>query len=44
MEILFVTKNYKYEDPFGNEHAYLFSYRGVDIHPDSLIPDIKTCQ
>jgi hypothetical protein len=38
---------YKYDDPFGNEHTYLFSYEGgggVDIHPDNLSPNIKTCQ
>jgi hypothetical protein len=27
-----------------NTQTYLFSYRGVDIHPDSLSPDIETCQ
>jgi hypothetical protein len=41
---LFRTNNYKYNDPFGNEHTYLFSYGGVAIHPDALSPDIKTCQ
>jgi hypothetical protein len=44
MDRLFKTNNYKYDDPFGNEHTYLFSYGGVDIHLDNLIPDIKTCQ
>jgi hypothetical protein len=31
-------------NPFVNEHTYLFSYGGVDIHPDNLTPNIKTCQ
>jgi hypothetical protein len=44
MDRLFKTNNYKYDDPFGNEHTYLFSYAGVDIHPEALCPDIKTCQ
>jgi hypothetical protein len=44
MDGLFRTNNYKYNDALGNEHTYLFSYRGVDIHPDALSPDIKTCQ
>jgi hypothetical protein len=44
MDRLFKTDIYKYDDPFGNEHAYLFSYGGVDIHPDNLSPNIKTCQ
>jgi hypothetical protein len=45
MDRLFKTNNYKYDDPpLGNEHTYLFSYEGVDIHPDSLNPDIKSCQ
>jgi hypothetical protein len=29
---LFKTNSYKYDDPFGNEHTYLFSHKGVDIH------------
>jgi hypothetical protein len=41
---LFKTNSYKYDDPLGNEHTYLFSYRGVDIHPGNLTPNIKTCQ
>jgi hypothetical protein len=41
---LFKTHNYKYDDPFGNAHPYLCSHGGVEIHPDSLIPDIKKCQ
>jgi hypothetical protein len=41
---LFKTNSYKYDDSFGNEHTYLFSYGGVDIHPDNLTPTIKTCQ
>jgi hypothetical protein len=41
---VYSKKNYKYDDPFGNEHTYLFSYGGVDIHPDNLLQDIKTCQ
>jgi hypothetical protein len=44
MDRLFKKKSYKYDDPFGNEHTYLFSYGGVDIHPDTLSPNIKTCQ
>jgi hypothetical protein len=37
-------KTYTYDDPFGNEHTYLFSYGGADIHPDNLTPTIETCQ
>jgi hypothetical protein len=44
MDRLFKTKSYKYGDPFGNEYTYIFSYGGVDIHPDNLSPDIKICQ
>jgi hypothetical protein len=44
MDRLFKTNSYKYDDPFGNEHPYLFSYGGVDIHPDNLTPNIKTGQ
>jgi hypothetical protein len=44
MDRLFKTNNFKYDDPFGNAHPYQFSYGGVDIHPDSISPDIKTCQ
>jgi hypothetical protein len=28
MDKIFKTMNYKNDDPFGNEHPYLFSYRG----------------
>jgi hypothetical protein len=38
MDRLFKTNSYKYDDPFGKEHTYLFSHRGVDIHPDKLSP------
>jgi hypothetical protein len=41
MDPVFKTNNYKCDDPFENTHPYLFSYVGVDIHPDSLSPDIK---
>jgi hypothetical protein len=41
---LFKTNNYKYDDPFGKTNPYLFSYGAVEIHPDSLSPNIKTCQ
>jgi hypothetical protein len=44
MDRLFKTNSYKYDDPFGNEHIYLFSHGGVDIHPDNLAPNIETCQ
>jgi hypothetical protein len=44
MDRLFKTNKYKYDDPFGNEHTYLFSHGGVDIHPDNVSPNIKTCQ
>jgi hypothetical protein len=44
MDRLFKTNSYKYDDPFGNEHTYLFSHGGVDIHPDCLTPNIETCQ
>jgi hypothetical protein len=40
----FKKKGYTYDDPFGNEHTYLFSHGGADIHPDNLIPTIETCQ
>jgi hypothetical protein len=42
MDRLFKTNSYKYDDPFGNEHAYLFSHRGLDIQPDNLTPNIET--
>jgi hypothetical protein len=41
---VYSTKNYKYDNPFGNEQTYIFSYGEVDIHPYTLSPDIKTCQ
>jgi hypothetical protein len=41
MDILFKTNNYKYDDPFGNAHPFLFYYGGVEIHPKSLSPNIK---
>jgi hypothetical protein len=44
MDRLFKTNRYTYDDPFGNEHTYLFSYGGSDIHPDNLTPTIETCQ
>jgi hypothetical protein len=44
MDRLFKTNSYKYDDPFGNEHTYLFSYGGIYIHPDNIIPNTKTCQ
>jgi hypothetical protein len=43
MDCLFKTNRYTYNGPFGNEHTYLFSYRGADIHPDNLTPTIETC-
>jgi hypothetical protein len=36
MDRLFKTNSYKYDDPFGNEHTYLFFHGGVDIHPENL--------
>jgi hypothetical protein len=44
MDRLFKTNRYTYDDPFGNEHTYLFSHVGADIHPDNLTPNIETCQ
>jgi hypothetical protein len=44
MNRLFKTNRYTYDDPFGNEHTYLFSYGGADIHSDNLTPTIETCQ
>jgi hypothetical protein len=44
MDRLFKTNSYKYDDPFGNEHIYLFSHGGVDIQPYNLTPNIETCQ
>jgi hypothetical protein len=44
MYSLFKTNSCTYDDPFGNEHTYLFSHRGADTHPDNLTPTIETCQ
>jgi hypothetical protein len=44
MDRLFKTNSYKYDDPFRNEHTYLFYHGGVDIHPYNLTPNIETCQ
>jgi hypothetical protein len=44
MDRLFKTNRYTYYDQFGNEHTYLFSYGGADIHPDNLTQTIETCQ
>jgi hypothetical protein len=44
MDRLFKTNRYTYDDPFGNEHTYLFSHGGADIHRDNLTPTIETCQ
>jgi hypothetical protein len=44
MDRLFQTNRYLYNDPFGNEHTYIFTYGGADIHPDNLTPTIETCQ
>jgi hypothetical protein len=44
MNRLFKANSYKYDDPVGNEHTYLFSHWGVDIHTDNLTPNIETCQ
>jgi hypothetical protein len=41
---LFYTNRYIYDDPFGNEHTYLFTSGGANIHPDNLTPNIETCQ
>jgi hypothetical protein len=43
MDHLFQTNRYLYDDPFGNEHTYLFTYGGAHIHPDNLTPTIETC-
>jgi hypothetical protein len=40
MDRLFKTNSYKYDYPYINEHTYLFSHGGVDIHPDNLTPNI----
>jgi hypothetical protein len=44
MDRLFKTNRYTYDDPFGTEHIYLFSYGGADINPNNLTPTIETCQ
>jgi hypothetical protein len=44
MDHLFQTNKYIYDDLFGNEHTYLFSSGGANIHPDNLTPTIETCQ
>jgi hypothetical protein len=44
MDRLFQTNRYLYDDHFGNEHTYLFTYGGVDTHPYNLTPIIGTCQ
>jgi hypothetical protein len=41
---LFETNRYTYDDPFGNEHPYLFSHMGADIYPYNLTPTIETYQ
>jgi hypothetical protein len=44
MDRVFKTNSFKYDDPFGNEHTYLFSHGGVDIHPDICSPNSVSCQ
>jgi hypothetical protein len=44
MDRLLQKHRYLYDDPFGNEHTYLFTYGGADIHPDNLTPTLETCQ
>jgi hypothetical protein len=44
IERLFKTDSFKYDDPFGNEHTYLFSHGGEDIHPGKFLPNLETCQ
>jgi hypothetical protein len=44
MDHLFKTNRYTYDETFGNEHTYLFSHGGGDIHPENLTPAIETCQ
>jgi hypothetical protein len=44
MDRLFQTNRYLYDDPFGNEHTYLFTSGGADIHPYNLTPTVETCQ
>jgi hypothetical protein len=40
MQCLFQTKRYLYDDPFDNEHTYIFTSGGANIHPDNLRPTI----
>jgi hypothetical protein len=44
MDPLFQKNRYLYDDPFGNEHTYIFTSGGENIHPDNLTPTIETCQ
>jgi hypothetical protein len=44
IDSLFQTDRYLYDDPFGNEHTYIFTSGGADIHPNNLTPTIETCQ
>jgi hypothetical protein len=44
MDRLFRDNRYTYDDPFGNDHPYLFSHGGANIHPDNLTPTTATCQ
>jgi hypothetical protein len=44
MDRLFRDNRCTYDDPFGNDHPYIFSHGGADIHPDDLAPTIETCQ
>jgi hypothetical protein len=41
---LFKTNSSKYDDPFGNEHTYLFCHGEEYIHPDKFSPNLETCQ
>jgi hypothetical protein len=44
MDRLFRKNRYIYDEPFRNEHTYLFSHGGADIYPDNLTPTIETYQ
>jgi hypothetical protein len=44
MDRLFQSNRYIYDDPFGNEHTYLFAFGGANIHPETLTPTMETCQ
>jgi hypothetical protein len=44
MDRLFQTNRYIYDDTFRDEHTYLFTSGGANIHPDNLTPTIETCQ